>query len=169
MNALWQPLAPDLRREPMGPADLDSVLAIEQVAYPFPWTRGNFTDSLRAGYDAELLRDAQGAILAYSVSMQGVLETHLLNLTVSPVARQQGHARALLDALVERARLRSHENLWLEVRVSNHRARAVYARFGFSEVGLRRRYYPAGSSAREDAVVMKLALLPGDPPSDALV
>lgn len=161
MNALLHALEPMPRRLPMGLADLDAVLAIEQVAYPFPWMYGNFTDSLRAGYDAELLRRPGGAILAYSVAMHGAAgETHLLNLTVSPDARRQGHARELLDALVVRARERSHATLWLEVRMSNLRARAVYERYGFSQVGLRRGYYPAGQSAREDACVMKLELAP---------
>ena len=48
--------------------------------------------------------------------------------------------------------------LWLEVRASNARARQVYARRGFAEVGLRRGYYPAGKAQREDAIVMSLPL-----------
>jgi ribosomal-protein-alanine N-acetyltransferase len=46
--------------------------------------------------------------------------------------------------------------LWLEVRASNERARRLYARRGFAEVGLRRGYYPAAQGRREDAVVMSL-------------
>ena len=45
---------------------------------------------------------------------------------------------------------------WLEVRASNARARSLYARRGFNEVGLRRGYYPAAQGQREDAVVMSL-------------
>ena len=62
---------------------LDAVLAIENEAYPVPWTRGNFIDSIAAGYDAWLLVDARQTLLGYFVAMDGVDEMHLLNLTVA--------------------------------------------------------------------------------------
>jgi [ribosomal protein S18]-alanine N-acetyltransferase len=158
MNALWRP--PELHAAPMSAADLDAVMAIERAAYPFPWTRGNFIDSLAAGYDMPTLRDAAGAILAYSVAMDGVQEAHLLNLTVAPAWQRRGLALVLLDALVARARRLGHARLWLEVRESNARAQAVYARYGFTEAGVRRAYYPADGSRREDARVMTLDLAP---------
>jgi [ribosomal protein S18]-alanine N-acetyltransferase len=159
MNALLRP--PALHAAPMTAADLDAVMAIERVAYPFPWTRGNFIDSLAAGYDMPTLRDASGAIVAYSVAMDGVEEAHLLNLTVAPAWQRRGLALALLDALVARQRRAGHARLWLEVRESNARARAVYARYGFADVGVRRAYYPAAGTQREDARVLTLALAAG--------
>ena len=144
-----------LRREPMTLADVPAVLALEQAVYPFPWTQGNFIDSLAAGHVAELLRDADGALAAYSVALPGADEMHLLNLTVAPPWRRRGLARALLDALVARCRAERRERLWLEVRVSNARAQAVYERYGFVAVGQRRGYYPA-IRGREDALVMRL-------------
>jgi len=83
---------------------------------------------------------------------------HLLNLTVTPAQQRRGHSRTLLDALVGRCRDQGLATLWLEVRASNVRARHVYARRGFAEVGLRRGYYPAGKAQREDAIVMSLPL-----------
>jgi ribosomal-protein-alanine N-acetyltransferase len=147
---------PALRREAMTLADLPAVMAIEQIAYPFPWTQGNFVDSLAAGYGAQLLRAPDGTLRAYSVAMDGVDEVHLLNLTVAPPWQGQGLARRLLDTLVERARGLGQRSLWLEVRASNERARAVYARYGFLDVGMRRGYYPAGGGRREDARILKL-------------
>ena len=94
--------------------------------------------------------------MGYFVAMAGVDEMHLLNLTVAPAWQGRGHGRALLDALVEHCRARGDGPLWLEVRESNLRARAIYARYGFGEVGLRRGYYPAPHGQREDAVVMSL-------------
>lgn len=146
------------RREPMTLRDLDAVMALERAVYPFPWTVGNFRDSLAAGHDAWLLRAPDGAVRAYSVTMAGVDETHLLNLAVAPDAQGQGLARGLLDALVVDARLRGHAKVWLEVRLSNVRAHAIYLRYGFVEVGMRRGYYPAGAGLREDARVMQLTL-----------
>ena len=91
---------------PMTPAVLDEVLAVERAAYPHPWTRGNFVDSLAAGYEAELRRDAAagGALLGYWVALAGVGELHLLNLTVVPAQQRRGLGRALLARVVERAR-----------------------------------------------------------------
>ena len=139
-------------------AHVPAVLAIEQAVYPFAWTHGNFVDSLVAGHVAHVLRAANGALAAYSVAMKGVQEMHLLNLTVSPSWERRGHARALLDALVAQCRRERNEALWLEVRPSNQRAREVYARYGFTDVGLRRAYYPAAGSQREDACVMRLSI-----------
>ena len=138
--------------------DLDRVLAVERAAYSFPWTRGNFIDSLAAGYLSEMLVDDRAGLVGYYVAMAGVGEMHLLNLTVAPVHQRRGHSRTVLDALERRCRERSLATLWLEVRASNARARQVYARRGFAEVGLRRGYYPAGKSQREDAIVMSLDL-----------
>ncbi len=143
-------------------ADLDRVLAIEAVLYPFPWTRGNFVDSLAAGYDTHLLCTDEGLPCAYSVAMDGVQELHLLNLSVAPTWQHRGLARRLLDRLVARGRASAATALWLEVRESNLRARAVYARYGFAAVGQRPGYYPAEAGRREDASVMRLAIEPRD-------
>ena len=139
-------------------AHLPAVLAIEQAVYPFPWTHGNFVDSLVAGHAAQVLRAGDGTLAAYSVAMSGVQEMHLLNLTVAPPWQRRGLACALLDSLVAQCRRERHEALWLEVRVSNQRARDVYGRYGFTQAGLRRSYYPAAGGQREDACVMRLSI-----------
>ncbi len=159
MSAMPQPAdSAALHSAAMTVADLDAVLAIENAVYEFPWTRGNFIDSLAAGYSARLLCDAQGGLRAYWVAMPGVQEMHLLNLTVAPAWQHQGLGRAMLDGLVAMSREAGAAFLWLEVRESNQRARAVYERYGFAAVGWRRGYYPAAAGTREDACVMRLAL-----------
>lgn len=146
---------PQPQRRPMTVADVDAVTAIESSAYSHPWSRGNFIDSLAAGYLAEVLADAEAGLLGYFVAMAGVDELHLLNITVAPAWQGGGHGRQMLHALQADARSRGLASLWLEVRQSNLRARALYARLGYTEVGLRRGYYPA-AVRREDAVVMRL-------------
>jgi ribosomal-protein-alanine N-acetyltransferase len=143
---------------PMTIASLDQVLAIEQEAYEFPWTRGNFIDSLHAGYAAWRLQATPGLLLGYFIAMQGVDEMHLLNITVAPAHQGRGHARFMLDALCDMARRIEARQLWLEVRMSNARAREVYEGYGFRSVGLRKAYYPALGGTRENALVMSLAL-----------
>lgn len=156
MNALLRPGLPWQRA--MTVNDLGEVLAIEVASYSFPWSRGNFIDSLAAGYRAEMRLDAQGECLGYSVAMPGFEEMHLLNLTVAPRHQRQGHGRAMLQLLCEAARQCGDHKLWLEVRDSNDGARRLYQQFGFEDVGRRRHYYPAALGRREDAVVMSLAL-----------
>jgi ribosomal-protein-alanine N-acetyltransferase len=158
-----------LRREPLTVADLGAVLAIENAAYEFPWTRGNFIDALAAGNHAQGLRDAAGTLCAYCVAMAGVQEMHLLNLTVAPSYQHRGLARLMLDALVAASGAADARWLWLEVRESNQRAQAVYRRYGFEPIGVRRGYYPAAGGQREDAIVMRLACPTAAPRgSDAL-
>lgn len=152
----------------MGIAQLDAVLAVEAAAYAFPWSRGNFVDSLASGYAAQVLRDASGHLLGYFVAMAGVDEMHLLNLTVAPAHQHRGHARYMLDALVELCVRRAAHQLWLEVRESNARARSIYLRRGFRHVGVRKGYYPAPHGTREDAVVMSLAIAVPDGGAHAL-
>jgi [ribosomal protein S18]-alanine N-acetyltransferase len=156
MSALPQTANPVPRREPMGLHDLDAVLAIEDAVYEFPWTRGNFIDSMAAGYAAQVLREADGGLCAYCVAMAGVQETHLLNLSVAPDWQHRGLGRGLLDALVADCRAARDQWLWLEVRESNRRAREIYRRYGFEQIGWRRAYYPAAAGQREDACVMRL-------------
>jgi [ribosomal protein S18]-alanine N-acetyltransferase len=161
MNAVLRPAAAP-RHRPMTAADLDAVMAIEVAAYPHPWTRGNFIDSLAAGYQAQLRQDAEGALIGYFVAQPGFEESHLLNLTVAPAWQRLGHGRALLDRLAAWAHARGDLALLLEVRLSNTGARQLYERHGYVQVGTRRAYYPADRQQREDAVVMRRKLL-GDP------
>lgn len=150
---------------PLTVQQLDAVLAIEQQAYAFPWTRGNFIDSLASGYPSQVLYGPQGELLGYFIAMEGVDELHLLNITVAPASEGRGHARFMLDELCALSRTKQAKQIWLEVRESNLRARAIYERYGFVHVGLRRGYYPAArsthASGREDAVVMSLSLTGG--------
>ena len=154
MSARLDVSAPVLR--PMTIAALDGVLALEVEVYAFPWTRGNFVDSLVAGYTAWTLNHVDGDLIGYCVAMTGVDEMHLLNITVAPTARRRGHARRLLAELIGLCRRSGATRLWLEVRESNAQAREAYHRLGFGQVGRRKGYYPAPQGRREDAVVMSL-------------
>lgn len=133
---------------------LDAVVAVEQTAHSHPWSRRQFSDCLDAGYLAlGLWGDQQ--LLGHLIAMPGFMEAHLLNITVAPDHQGRGWARLLLDALALWARGLPAESLWLEVRISNARARQVYERHGFVPVGLRKNYYPAHRHGREDAIVMR--------------
>lgn len=153
MNAILRNVP---RLVPMTVGDLDIVTSIEGAAYPFPWTRGNFIDSLAAGYTARVLLDEGQLTIGYFVVMGGVDEMHLLNITVAPAEQGRGHGRRMLDEVVAMCRACNAPKLWLEVRESNAGAQALYLRYGFMHLGVRRGYYPAADGQREDATVMSL-------------
>ncbi|MCF2134599.1 MULTISPECIES: ribosomal protein S18-alanine N-acetyltransferase [Mycetohabitans] len=143
---------------PMTDSDLDEVAAVERDAYEFPWTRGNFEDSLRNGYFGVCLRHVTGVLVGYCVLMPVVDEMHLLNLCVAPTAQGHGAGLTLLREAVRITRARQLGSVLLEVRPSNQRAMRLYERFGFIVIGRRKSYYPARHHAREDAIVMRYGL-----------
>ena len=140
----------------MTASDLDTVLRIEQAVYPYPWTSGNFTDSLAAGYHCWIVECA-GEVAGYTVVMIAAGEGHLLNLSVAAAWQRRGIGRELLAFVTKLARDYGAARLLLEVRPTNLAALGLYAAAGFSRVALRRNYYPAGD-AREDAVVLERLL-----------
>ncbi|HEX9183158.1 MAG TPA: ribosomal protein S18-alanine N-acetyltransferase [Burkholderiales bacterium] len=140
----------------MTEADLDAVLAIENAIYTHPWTRGNFTDSLRAGYCCRTWRRG-GELIGYFVVLAAAGEAHLLNLSIAATVQRRGHGAALLREAMRLARELGARHMYLEVRPSNQAGQALYGRFGFKRIAVRRGYYPA-TSGREDALVLSSPL-----------
>jgi ribosomal-protein-alanine N-acetyltransferase len=153
MSAVLRP-APSF--EPMIEADLRAVIEIEEGLYQFPWTLGNFRDSLRAGYGCWAYRDGR-KLIGYAVLMLAAGEAHLLNLSVAAHAQRRGHGRSLLAHVVTIARAHEAKLLFLEVRPTNEVGLRLYSGYGFKQVGVRRGYYPA-RRGREDALVLALEL-----------
>lgn len=141
---------------PMSADDLDWVCAQEAALQAHPWTRGNFMDALEAGNEAWIMR-VKDKPVAYAVVLRVLDEAHLLGIGVALSAQRRGYGRRLLQHLCERAAEEGATCFFLEVRVSNDAARALYRAMGFDEVGRRRGYYPAGVG-REDAIVMRRTL-----------
>lgn len=78
-------------------------------------------------------------------------EGHIVTIAVRPEHRRQGIGEVLLVAALEAALEASQDEVTLEYRISNHAARAMYDKYGFSKVGVRARYY---TDNQEDAVLM---------------
>lgn len=153
MSAVLEPV---LELRPMTESDLPAVMAVENAIYAFPWTLGNFRDSLAAGYNCWIYaRD--GGLVGYAVLMTGADEAHLLNLSIASNCQGQGYGSLLLLRLCDLARRGSARRIFLEVRPSNAAGMRLYARHGFRMVGLRREYYPA-PAGREDALVFSKQL-----------
>jgi [ribosomal protein S18]-alanine N-acetyltransferase len=150
------PRLPAIDWMPLRDQDLPAVAAIEASVYVFPWTLGNFRDSLLSGYHCTGAW-IQGELIGYAIVMTALEEAHLLNIAVASRWQGRGVGALFLQHLIEEARKRKMEMLYLEVRPSNTYARRMYDRFGFRELGLRRDYYPA-MTGREDALFLGLNL-----------
>ncbi len=140
----------------MAQTDLDQVIAIEEVIYSFPWTRGIFADCLRVGYSCWVV-EVGDEIAGYGILSAAAGEAHILNLAVSEDFQKQGHGRYILDKLISIARWHRAEAIFLEVRPSNSSAINLYERAGFAMVGRRPGYYPS-TDTREDAIIMTCRL-----------
>lgn len=144
-----RPRAPQL--VPMTHDDIARVMLIENEIYEFPWTPGNFADSLRADYACWLYLENH-QVAGYAVLMLGAGEAHLLNLSIARAGQGRGLGRSLLDALMAAAHADGAGKMLLEVRPSNTAGIALYNKAGFARLGVRKGYYPA-RPGREDAWV----------------
>lgn len=144
---------------PLRLEDLASVMVIEQQAYPYPWTSGNFRDALASGYHGLKLVD-QGVMVGYLVWMRVLDEAHLLNFTIAPARQSRGLGQHLLKIWLAQLVADGLQQVLLEVRPSNPKAIRLYQRNGFVQTGLRKGYYPSGPNGREDALLMNKPLSP---------
>ena len=140
----------------MSASDLDAVMAIERVNFSYPWTEGNFKDSMSSGYICLVMEQAD-QVVGYAVLMMVLDEAHLLNISVDKTYQGKGWGRYLLLHMMDVGRGKGGLNMFLEVRPSNHSALGLYESMGFNEMGIRPGYYPA-HNGREDAVLMGMAL-----------
>ena len=140
----------------MTEADLQPVIRIEGAIYSHPWTRGNFADSIKAGYTC-LVMEVGGEIVAYGVLMLAAQEAHILNVSVAESSQRNGYGRTLVLSFIDAARLYGASQILLEVRLSNVAGRGLYVSMGFQSVTVRPGYYPA-MHGREDAILMGLVL-----------
>lgn len=136
--------------------DLDTVIAVEEAAYPFPWTRGIFFDCLNIGYLCRVL-ERDGKIVAYAVMSVAVGEAHLLTIVVPNEERGKGYGKTMLNEMIQQAADDNASTMYLEVRTSNKVAIQLYHERGFNELGIRDNYYPA-ENGREDALILALDL-----------
>lgn len=135
-------------------SDLPLILALERAAYEHPWTEDHFIQEFdNPCAHLELLQvDAQ--LAGYLCSWLLCDELHILNLVTSPAMRRRGVAEKLLHHVITAARQQGATRALLEVRCFNRGAIALYRKSGFSDDGIRRRYYADG----EDALLMSRRL-----------
>lgn len=141
---------------PMHKSDVATIMPQERVLYEYPWTPGNFTDSLNAGHSCWVY-EFGSILVGYAVLMLAADEAHVLNVAIASDWQRQGLGRRLMQHLIALAREYKAEMMFLEVRPSNVGARRLYEELGFNEIATRKNYYPA-RAGREDAILMGLSL-----------
>jgi ribosomal-protein-alanine N-acetyltransferase len=140
----------------MRPTDLGVVADLEKSLYAFPWSLGNFRDSVNAGYDCWVACHGD-QVIGYAILMVALDEAHLLNIAVASGWQRRGIGRAFLDYILGVAREAKCEIVYLEVRPSNLAARQMYREAGFQQIAIRPSYYPA-RGGREDALFLGITL-----------
>ena len=140
----------------MRAGDLAEVARLEKTLYEFPWSLGNFRDSVAAGYDCWVVCHGE-EIVGYAVLMIALDEAHLLNFAVASDWQNRGIGRSFLACILDVARGAACQIVYLEVRPSNLAARHLYRRAGFQQIAIRPSYYPA-MAGREDALFLGLTL-----------
>ncbi len=148
-----------VRLRKMNRADMAGILALERELFPEDaWTPEMFAAefALSASRRLYLVAEEGTTLIGYAGMMfTGGSQADVVTLAVNPARWGRGTGTALLTALVDEATKRGYEEVLLEVREDNPRARQLYLRHGFAEIGIRRGYYqPSGVNA----VVMRKAI-----------
>jgi [ribosomal protein S18]-alanine N-acetyltransferase len=141
----------EVKLRPLEPADLEAVLAIQQVSpEAAQWRREDYAPVF-AGEMAGWAAEAPAGLMGFLVARRAADELEVMNLAVAPAARRTGTGQRLLERALEAARAAGVGRVFLEVRASNRIGRRFYERHGFQMVGRRTGYY---SAPREDALVL---------------
>lgn len=133
-------------------AELDAILALDDVCFHRPWTRADYERELQdPGRCFLYVVRVDGAVVGYCSFWRIFDEIHINNFAVHPSRRRQGLGRALLAHVVAEAAAFGAPHATLEVRASNTAAIGLYEAGGFSRAGLRRAYY---THPVEDALIL---------------
>lgn len=147
-----------MRLRRMRHEDLPFILEIEAKNYKFPWSEGIFRDCLKSASYSCWICEELDVIVGYSLVSMAVGEAHIMNICVDPDIQKQGVGSKLLENMIELASKKA-ETIFLEVRPSNKTAVSLYKKRGFTEIGVRKGYYPVENGKREDAVMLALDLV----------
>jgi ribosomal-protein-alanine N-acetyltransferase len=131
--------------------EVAEVARIESEVYAFPWTLGNFIDSVNAGHSCWACT-VNGQLAGYAVLLIAANEAHLLNISIANEWQGRGLGTQLLRHVMQVARPLAGI-MFLEVRPSNANAQRLYDREGFQRIALRPKYYPS-FEGREDAIIL---------------
>ena len=131
--------------------DLEQIVKIEKDTNEHPWSLNNFKSSLDAGNSTIVLKK-ENIIIGYAFFSIATTDSHLLNITVSRNYQGKGYGRKILEKVILQSSVLGATVIFLEVRISNHRAINFYEKFGFKKDAIRYEYYEG--TPKEDALLM---------------
>ena len=135
----------------MNKEHVSQIAQLEAQCFSDPWSEKSVASELENPLSLWLVAEENGQVFGYVGSQTVLDESDMMNVAVDPGFRRQGVARALIEALIAELSKMGSRCLRLEVRVSNENARALYARMGFQQLGLRKNYY---HNPKEDALIL---------------
>lgn len=135
--------------------DLNTIVEIENASMSSPWSLDSYKEALDSDHAFIMVADEAGVCVGFAVFYLTAPESELPDIVVSESYRGRGIGKLLLDASLRQLSLRGVDTVFLEVRVSNERARALYEKMGFEEIGRRKYFY---SDPIEDAICMRLEI-----------
>lgn len=134
---------------------IPEILEIEHQSFSTPWSEASFYNETYNPNSLSYTAILEFSVVGYICIRHIGDEAHILNLAVRPDMRRHGIARTLVLRIIGELRETPCKTIYLEVRVSNYQARALYEALGFKVVGIRKAYY---EFPKEDAVMMALSL-----------
>jgi len=149
---------------PMTMEHVPAVAEIERMVFPDPWTTESFFEVIGMS-DKCWIAEKSGRVIGYLITQWVSDEIHILNVAVKPDAQRRGIGASLLNFLFHLGGQQGMRDVYLEVRLSNHAAQALYFQFGFTKLAVRSRYYRDG----EDALVMHRMLVDACLPVDGVL
>ncbi len=137
--------------EPMRWWHIDAVHELEQQLFPVDaWSKEQFWSELAQPTRTYMVAIEEQAVLGYYGLFALAPDSDVQTIAVSPQAQGRGLGSTLLNSLIEQALAQGCSKVMLEVRSDNTAALALYKRFGFESLNVRRDYYAPGV----DALVM---------------
>ncbi|URZ15058.1 ribosomal protein S18-alanine N-acetyltransferase [Clostridium felsineum] len=141
----------NLTVHPLKKEDIDSIIAIENLCFPTPWTKESMEGELNNKFAKYLVIKKDNVVIGYGGLWLIIDEGHITNIAVHPEFRGIGIGNLIVKELIKLCSIRNINSMTLEVRVSNIVAQNLYKKFGFKEEGIRKKYY---SDNNEDALIM---------------
>ena len=136
----------------MNESHVAAVAELERLCFSAPWSENAIRSELTNPLSLWLVAVENDRVVGYVGSQTVLDEADMMNVAVSPDARQKGVGNALVTALADRLKANAVRCLTLEVRASNEPAKALYQKLGFIQVGRRPNYY---RNPREDALILR--------------
>ena len=135
----------------MNKEHVSQIAQLEAQCFSDPWSEKSIASELENPLSLWLVAEENGRVCGYVGSQTVLDESDMMNVAVDPGFRRQGIARTLIETLIAELSKMGSRCLRLEVRLSNENARALYARMGFQQLGLRKNYY---HNPKEDALIL---------------